>query len=89
MRIAMNVIFAQMSARQGFKEVGEKTVAVMLKECKQLNDGPMPGKPVAGPVDIDKVPWEVRKKTMEAVNLIKIKRCGKTKGRACANVSTH
>ena len=41
---------------------------------RQSNEGPMPGKPSVGPIDINKVPWEARKKTIEAANLIKQKR---------------
>ena len=87
MRIATGVVFTQMSAKKGFKIVGEAAVAAMFKELKQLDEGPMPGKPVVQPVDVDTLSQKVKEQAMEAVNLIKIKRCGKIKGRTCANGS--
>ena len=47
----------------------------------------MPGKPVIQPVDVDNLSQKLKSQAMEAVNLIKIKRCGKVKGRTCANGS--
>ena len=44
MRVATNVMFTQMQATTGFKFFGEKAVAAMFKELKQLEHGPMPGK---------------------------------------------
>ena len=87
MRLATGVVFTQMSAKKGFKTVGEAAVAAMFKELKQLDEGPMPGKPVIQPVDVDNLSQKLKSQAMEAVNLIKIKRCGKVKGRTCANGS--
>ena len=87
MKTAINVVFTQMSARQGFKQVGEEAVAAMIKEYKQLNNGPMPGKPVVEAIDTDTIPREELTKALDAVNLIKLKRCGKVKGRSCLNGS--
>ena len=87
MQTAMRVCFTQMSAKQGFKQVGEEAVAAMIKEYKQLNDGPMPGKPVVEAIDTSKLSKEDLKKALDAVNLIKLKRCGKVKGRSCLNGS--
>lgn len=47
----------------------------------------MPGKPLFGCIDPNDISMEERKRALEAVNLIKKKRCGKMKGRACANGS--
>ena len=41
---AVNVMFTQIQATQGFKLFGERAVAAMIKELKQLEEGPMPGK---------------------------------------------
>ena len=84
---ALRIIFTQMSAKQGFKTVGEQAVAAIFKEYKQLNDGPMPGKPVVQAVDTNTLTDEMKSKALDAVNLIKIKRDGKIKGRSCLNGS--
>lgn len=85
MRSALNVIFTQMSAKKGMKLFGESAVAAIIKELKQLYQGSMPGKPVVQPVNVDELSREVKECAMEAVNLIKVKRYGKVKGRTCAN----
>lgn len=85
--IANNVIFNQMTAKRGMKLFGERAVAAMFKEYKQLNEGAVPGKPVLGPIDPDTLTPADRQQALEAVNLIKEKRDGKIKGRTCANGS--
>jgi hypothetical protein len=85
--IANSVMFTQMNAKKGIKLFGERAVAAMFKEFRQMNEGPMPGKPVFGPQDASKLTPLQKKMTLEAVNLIKEKRCGKIKGRTCANGS--
>ena len=47
----------------------------------------MEGKPVIEPVDMSTVTANEVKQALEAVNLIKRKRCGKVKFRSCANGS--
>jgi hypothetical protein len=85
--IAHNVMFTQMSAKKGIKLFGESAVAAMFKEFHQMDQGPMPGKPVFGPQDPTLLTPLQKKKTLEAVNLIKEKRCGTIKGRSCAGGS--
>lgn len=93
MSVAANYLFvqvtehAQMSAKAGIKRFGDRAVAAMLSEYKQLNEGPMPGKPVFGCIDPNELSIEDKRKALEAVNLVKKKRCGKIKGRTCANGS--
>ena len=94
---AVNVIFTQleeeekkyeqMSAKKGIKLFGEKAVAAMIKEFTQLSDGVMPGKPVLEPIDPKTLTNEDFRQAMEAVNLIKMKRSSKVKGRSCINGS--
>mmetsp|Transcript_11002 Transcript_11002/g.16106 ORF Transcript_11002/g.16106 Transcript_11002/m.16106 type:complete len:149 (+) Transcript_11002:1760-2206(+) len=60
----------QMPASQGFKKFGEKALAVIIKELKQLNDGAMEGKPVVEPIDADILTDDDKKKALDAVNLI-------------------
>jgi hypothetical protein len=92
-RIAVDACFAQvarysqMSAKAGIKEFGERAVAAMFKEFKQLNEGAVPGKPVFGQQDANELTYEEKKKALEAVNLIKEKRNGIIKGRTCADGS--
>ena len=57
----------------------------MLKEYQQLNDRPMPGKPVFGPINNEELSSEDRKTLLETVNQIKEKLCGNIKGRTCEN----
>ena len=84
---ALNVMFVQMSAHKGIKLFGEKAIAAMFKELKQLNDGVQDGKPVIIPIKFDELTEKDKKEALEAVNLIAEKRCGTIKGRTCANGS--
>ena len=45
----------------------------------------VPGNPVFGTIYPSTLSVEEKNKSLEAVNLIKKKRCGKIKGRTCAN----
>jgi hypothetical protein len=81
-RIAVNVMFTQMTATKGIKMFGEKAIAVMFKEYNQLND-----MTVFGRTDPDALTSSQKKGALRAVNLIKEKRCGRLKGRACADGS--
>ena len=78
---------AQVPMEKGIKMYGERAIAAMVKELKQLNDGAMPGKPVIGPIHPSKLSETSKKKAMNAVNLIKEKRNAEIKGRTCANGS--
>ena len=40
-----------MSAKERIKQFGEKAIAVMVKELKQLNNEAMKGKPLVVPID--------------------------------------
>ena len=80
-------MFTQMNASRGIKEFGERAIAAIFKEYKQLNDGAFAGKPVVGEINPDTLTPEQKRKALDAVNLIKQKRCGKIKGRTCANGS--
>ena len=44
---------------------------------------------VNGILDVDKLTHEEKRRALRAVNLIKLKRCGKVKGRMCANGAPH
>ena len=83
----VNVMFTQMQATRGFKLFGERAVAVMIKELKQLEEGPMPGKKVVTAINTDTLSTEDKAKPLNVVNLIKQKRDGTIKGRTCADGS--
>jgi hypothetical protein len=81
-RIAVNVMFTQMTATNGMKIFGEKAVTAMFKEYNQLND-----MMVFGRIDPDELTVQHKRDALRAVNLINEKRCGRVKGRTCADGS--
>jgi hypothetical protein len=78
-RIAVDIMFTQMTATKGIKLFGERAVAVMFKEYTQMNVM------VFGCIDPNKLTSQHKREAQRAVNLIKEKRCGRLKGRACAD----
>ena len=76
----VNVLLNQMTATKGLKMFGERAVAAMFKEYKQLDD-----MGVLGRIDPDSLSSEDKRGALRAINLIKEKRCGKIKGRTCAD----
>ena len=82
---AIGIMFTQMSASRGIKLFGEKAVSAIFKELKHLNNGVLLGNPAIVHICIEPLTEGDKKKTLEAVNLIKVKRCGKVKGMTCAN----
>ena len=82
-----NIIFTQMSATKGIKTLGEKAILAILailKEYQQMED-----LNVLDELDPDLLTAEQKRTALRAVNLIKIKRSGKVKGRMCANGAPH
>ena len=73
--------------KAGIKKFGDRAIAAMLSEYKQLNTGVLPGKPVFGCISPGSITFEEKRGALDAVNLIKKKRSGKSKGRTCANGS--
>ena len=63
-----------MSAVQEIKKHGEKAMAAMFKELKQLNNGAMDGKPVIALIDPKLLTTVEKERALEAVNLIKEKK---------------
>ena len=51
MQVATDVMFTQMSEKAGIKKSGEKPVTDMVKKYRQIDKGPMEGKPVVTPID--------------------------------------
>ena len=84
----VNVLLTQVSAKEGIRRWGEEAIAAIMKELKQLQDGAMPGRPVIEAVSqSDLTDEDKRTRTLEAVTVVKQKRCGKIKGRTCADGS--
>ncbi len=76
-----NFMFTQMSARKGIKKFGEVAVNALFSEFVQLND-----KSVFDAIDERSLLTEEEKRgALEAISIIKEKRCGKIKGRTVAN----
>ena len=67
---AVHVMFTQMSTQKGMKLFGEKAVAAIFKELKQLSDSVVPGKPVFEPMPFEHLKDEDKREALEAVNLI-------------------
>ena len=70
-----------MSAHKGIKLFGEREIAAMMKELKQLNDGVIPGNPVIEPIPFEELTHKDKKEALEAVNIIAQKCTRKIKGR--------
>ena len=62
MKMATKAIFKQMQAMTGFVFIGEKAIAEIFKELKQLEHGPMPGKRVLRAIYPDTMSSEDKKK---------------------------
>ena len=84
----INTCFAQQfSAYKGIKEYGERAIAAMTKELMQLDRGAVKDKPVIEAISHDILTDEDKRKALDAVNIIELKRDGRLKGRSCANGS--
>ena len=74
------ICLTQMSASKGIKMFGEKALEAMIAEYEQLDQ-----LQVFTPVDAHKLTWEEKKNALNAIDLIKLKRTGKLKGRTVAD----
>ena len=59
---AVNVMFMQMQATLGLNLFVERVVACIMKELKQLEEGPMPGKKMVTKIDPDILSLENKSK---------------------------
>ena len=59
----------------------------MTKELIQLDKGAVENKPVIEAISHESLSDEDKSKTLDAVNIIELKRDGRLKGRSCANGS--
>ena len=86
-RKLVHVVFTQMQASKGIKKYGQRAVAALFKELKQLDQGPMEGKPVVQGIDPSTLSELEKREALEAVNLIKEKSDRTLKGRTCGDGS--
>ena len=81
----VEVCFASMYASKGIQKHGERAVAMIIKELKQLNDGAVPPKPVVIPISADDLSNSDKEQSLDAVTLIEEKRDDRLKAGYCAN----
>ena len=72
--------FPQMLMHQGIQTYGMRAIEATLKEFVQLNN-----KKIFSPLDAEKLTTEQKKAALPLITMIKEKRNGKIKGRACAD----
>ena len=65
MKRTLRSLFTQTNAEKRIRLFGERAVAAIYKEYKQLNEGAVPEKPVFGPIDSDTLTSE----HLETINL--------------------
>ena len=70
----------QMSAKAGIRRFGEAAKDAMRREFRQLDE-----KGVFEPIHASAITESVKKQALRCINVIKEKRCGKIKGRTCAD----
>ena len=70
----------QYGVREGIKKFGEDGVNAVLKELQQMHD-----RTVVVPIKPEDVTKEMRDKALPYLMFLKQKRCGKIKGRGCAD----
>ncbi len=76
-------ILTQMTATAGIRKHGSRAVDALFQELCQLDD-----KKVFKPINANNLTRGQKREALRAINLIKEKRCGKLKGRTCADGST-
>ena len=70
MKIACDKILTQLTANIGIKKFGEPTIAAMIREFTQMNEGTISGKPVVIPADASTLTYVEEQKVIPEVNLI-------------------
>jgi hypothetical protein len=73
-------VMTQMTATAGIKKHGQKAIDALFQEFAQLED-----KKVFQPLNATTLSVTEKRGALRAINLIAEKRCGKMKGRTCAD----
>ena len=76
----MDFTGVQMSAKKGIKMFGNKAIKALQAKYQQLHD-----KKVFTPMKVEDLTFEQRKNALRSVNIVAEKRCGRIKGRTCAD----
>ncbi len=79
-RRATGVLLAQMTAKQGIKQFGNRAVEAIVKEFSQIND-----KGAFRPRQFKSLTPDDRKKALRSITLVNEKRDGRIKGRTVAD----
>ena len=79
-RILHGWVMTQMSAKAGIRRFGDAARDAMRREFRQLDE-----KGVFEPIHAAEIGPDVKKQALRCINVIKEKRCGKIKGRTCAD----
>lgn len=79
-QLAKESKYAQMSFKQGIKKFGEKVIEAMLAEYVQLKK-----QGIFKPIHANELTRKERRMALRMISLIKLKQCGKMKGRAVAD----
>ena len=77
---ATGFILHQMSAKQGVRKHGEKALTALHNEFLQLHDTK-----TYVPVSPKDITFKQKKNSLKAIIVLKKERCGKLKGRTCAD----
>ena len=79
-QLAKDDKYAQVSVTEGIRRHGEKAIMAVLSEYAQLDD-----KKVFSACDVNKLNAGEKRKALNLITMVKEKRDGKIKGRACAD----
>ena len=75
-----NFLTAQMSAKRGLRQFGQKGADALMKELQQLID-----RQVMPPHDANTLSRGEKKSDLKYLMFLKEKHCGKVKGQGCAD----
>ena len=79
-KLAVDVIFTQLSVKRGLKKHGEKAVGAVVTEFEKFMEYE-----AIGAADPDKMTFQEKKKALDAHTFLKEKRCGRLRARTVAD----
>ena len=71
MKTATKVMFTHMGALRGIILVGERAIAAIFKELKQLGCGTMPGKKIVKTINPDLLSIKQKRMALNTINIVK------------------
>jgi hypothetical protein len=72
--------YAQVSVKEGINRYGHKAVEAVMQEYAQLDD-----RKIFSPLKPNELSASTKRNALNLITMVKEKRCGKIKGRACAD----